>query len=101
MTMANPTGVVERQPKIAIINWQPRIRNTLRGFFSAILPNGLVLHHLALHEKGETRWVVLPAPTDKGPKLYAKFLDFRDRAAADNFRQSVLAALDEHLESLP
>jgi hypothetical protein len=101
--MPKPDGVFERHRDIAIADWQPRIRNTLRGFFSAMLPSGMIVHHLALHEKGESRWIGLPARewTDKGVKQYAKLIEFRDRATADRFRDTVLAALDEHLESLP
>ena len=90
--------------KIKISNWEPRIRKTLRGFFSAELPSGMILHHLMLHESGETRWVGLPSREwmdSQGVKQFAKLIEFRDRATADKFRDAVLAALDRHLETLP
>jgi hypothetical protein len=90
--------------KIKISNWEPRIRNTLRGFFSAALPSGMILHHLMLHEKDETRWIGLPSrewTNAAGEKQYAKLIEFRDRATADKFRDGLVAALDRYLETLP
>jgi hypothetical protein len=90
--------------KITITNWQPRIKNTLRGFFSARLASGMVLHHLQLHEKSESRWVGLAArewTDEQGVKQYAKLIEFCDRATADKFQGTVLAALDRYLETLP
>jgi hypothetical protein len=45
--MPKPAGSLGGQRNITITNWQPRIRNTLRGFFSAELPSGMILHNLA------------------------------------------------------
>jgi hypothetical protein len=101
--MAGATMPKSLGGKITITNWQPRIKNTLRGFFSATLPSGMVLHRLMLHEKGETRWVGLPSrewTNDQGLKQFAKLIEFRDHATADRFRDAVLAALDRHLQSL-
>jgi len=89
--------------EIIIADWKPRIQNTLRGFFSATLPSGIVLHNLMLHEKGETRWIGVPArewTNDQGTKQYAKLIEFRDRATANRFRDALLEALDRHLEAL-
>jgi hypothetical protein len=94
------------QRSIIIAGWKPLIKNTLRAFFSATLPSGITIHNLALHEKGESRWIGLPARewTDQqGTKQYAKLIEFLDRAVADRFRDEVLAALtatpplDSHL----
>jgi hypothetical protein len=85
---------------IIISDWKPHQKNTLRGFFTATLPSGLVLSSLMLHEKGDSRWIGLPArewTNDQGTKQYAKLVDFRDRATADLFRDKVLAALDKYL----
>jgi hypothetical protein len=87
---------------IEICDWKPLIKNTLRGFFSATLPSGITIHNLTVHEKGEARWIGLPARewTDQqGQKQYAKLIEFRDRATADRFRDTMLEALDRHLEA--
>jgi hypothetical protein len=85
---------------IVIANWEPRIKNTLRGFFSVTLPSGMILHHVMLHESAETRWVGLPSRewiNAAGEKQHAKLIDFRDRATADRFKGAVLEALDRHV----
>jgi hypothetical protein len=86
---------------IVIADWKPHQKNTLIGFFSATLPSGMVLHNLMLHQKGDARWIGFPARewTDQqGSKQYTRFVEFRDRAAADRFRDQILDALDRHLQ---
>jgi hypothetical protein len=85
---------------IIIDGWKPLTKNTLRGFFSATLPSGMVLHNLVLHQKGESRWIGLPArgwTNEKGEKQYAQLIEFVDRPTEHRFRDAVLAALDCHL----
>ncbi|HEY7388845.1 MAG TPA: hypothetical protein VH640_10065 [Bryobacteraceae bacterium] len=87
--------------KIQIADFRPLNKNTLRGFFSAMLPSGLVFHDLMLHERDDARWVGFPARewTDKsGVKQYVRFIEFRDRETANRFRDEILTALDEHLK---
>jgi hypothetical protein len=96
--MATPTRT------LVISDWKSFVKNTLRGFFSATLPSGMILHHLMLHEKGESRWIGLPArewTNEQGVKQFSKLVDFTDRATADRFRDAVLAALDKFLEAQP
>jgi hypothetical protein len=101
MEKAKPGGLAPAgQRSITVAAWKPRTQNTLRGFFSATLPSGMVLHNLTLHEKGEARWVGLPSrewTNDQGLKQYAKLVEFSDRKTANRFRDAVLEALDEHL----
>lgn len=88
--------------KIIIAGWKPLSKNTLRGFFSATLPSGLVLHSLMLHEKGESRWIGFPArewTDNQGVKQFAKLIEFADRPTAERFRDNLLEALDKHLEA--
>ena len=89
--------------QIIITEWKPYSKNTLVGFFSATLPSGLILHDLMLHDRNGARWVAFPSREWKdaqGEKQYARFIEFRDRPAADRFRDAVLDALDRHLEQL-
>lgn len=86
--------------KIQIDGWKSHEKNTLKGFFSATLPSGLVFHDLMLHEKNGSRWISFPARewTDQnGTKQYVRFIEFRDRETGNRFRDEMLAALDEHL----
>ncbi len=85
---------------IQITAWKPVVRNTLISFFSVTLPSGLPIHSVAVHAKGENRWLGMPAREwtgQDGTKQYAKLIAFADRAAANPFRDQVLAALDRYL----
>ena len=86
--------------KIIISDWKPHSKNTLRGFFTATLPSGLVFHDLMLHEREGARWIAFPARewTDQlGAKQYTRFIEFRDPGCRNRFRDEMLAALDAHL----
>ena len=101
---AKPAAGGDGQRSIIVAGWKPLIKNTLRGFLSVNLPSGMVIHNVTVHEKGEARWVGLPArewTNDQGVKQYSNLIEFRDRATANKFRDAVLAALDRHLEQQP
>jgi hypothetical protein len=88
---------------IQIADFRPHEKNTLKAFFTAILPSGLVFHDLMLHQKGEARWVSFPAREYKdaaGTRQFARFVEFVDRAAADRFKNAVLEAVDSYREAL-
>ena len=95
----SPTKAKIMSKPIAIRNWKPLQKNTLRGFFTIELPSGMIIHEVMLHEKGHSRWIQFSAReyADKeGQKQYRRFIDFSDRSVADHFRDLVLAALDQH-----
>jgi DMSO/TMAO reductase YedYZ molybdopterin-dependent catalytic subunit len=87
--------------RVVIANWKPHEKGSLKGFFTATLPSGLVLHSLMLHERGGSRWIGFPAREwvdQTGTKQYVRFVAFTSRAVADKFRDMVLGALDAYLE---
>jgi len=87
---------------VAISDWKPFSKNTLKGFFSVTLPSGLVLHGVMLHEKSETRWISFPAREyldQAGETQYARIVEFVDRGTANKFRDLVLEALDELIKA--
>jgi hypothetical protein len=89
--------------EIIISDWKPLTKNTLRGFFSASLPSGMILRSVMLHEKGEARWIGLPArewTNDRGEKQFSKLIEFSNREVADKFRDTMLEALDRYLAGL-
>jgi hypothetical protein len=88
---------------IAISAWRPYQKNTLRGFFSATFPSGLVLHGLMLHESEGHRWVTFPMRElldRRGKKQFAPLFGFRTRTAAQRFQCSVVKAINRHLANL-
>ncbi|HEY6291050.1 MAG TPA: hypothetical protein VI455_05735 [Terriglobia bacterium] len=85
-----------------ISDWKPHPKHSLKGFFTATLPSGLVLHDLMLHQNNGSRWIGFPAREWKaaqGNRQFARFIEFSERAASDRFRDQVLIALDKHLEA--
>ena len=86
--------------EIIIRDWKPHEKGSLKGFFSASLPSGLILNSLMLHQRNGARWVAFPARewvNAQGEKQYAQFVEFADRRTADKFRDALLDALDKHL----
>jgi hypothetical protein len=94
-------------PGIAIIDFRPLERNTLRGF-AAVKVNAwnLIIHDVAIHEKEGRRWASLPARPmldsnrqlmldDTGKPKYSRVLEFTEREVGDRFSQAVVAAVDQ------
>ena len=104
MPEAKPAEAIGGHREISVSGWKPHPKNSLRGFFTATLPSGLIFHDLMLHQKGASRWIAFPSREWKdaeGNRQYARFVEFASRRVADRFRDAVLAALDKYMESLP
>jgi len=81
-----------------ITNIKVVTKNTLRAFFSITLDSGLVIHNCSLYQKGESRWIGLPAEKyakKDGTTGYLKLVDFTSHQISGNFRRQVLLALEE------
>jgi hypothetical protein len=83
---------------------RPFRKNTLVGFASIRIDQmRLVIHDVALHEKGESRWAQLPAKPQlrdgaavvdaHGKAQYAVVLELEDRETRDAFARAVWAAV--------
>jgi hypothetical protein len=82
--------------KIVVSNWKPFENNTLKAFFSIVLPSGLILNKCSLHQKDGHRWIGLPSERYKkqdGTVAYAKLVEFTSREVADRFRNAVVQVL--------
>jgi hypothetical protein len=98
---AKPAASDGGHREIIITDWRPHEKNSLKGFFSATLPSGLILRDLMLHERNGARWISFWArewADSGGVKHYAQLVQFTDRRTADEFRRDVLDALDRHLK---
>jgi hypothetical protein len=92
------TPVVPPGPKpgeIEITNWKPHAMKTLRGFFTATLADGMILHSLSLHEKGDTKWINPPSRSYKDTQGLTHYVDLIEFANGQERR--ILAALDKFL----
>jgi hypothetical protein len=97
---ANPPAVSGGHGEIVISAWRPHRKNTVRGFFDATRPLGLVLHSLMLHERDGARWIAFPGrewSDAQGQRQFSPVVEFISRTIADRFRDQILAALNVHL----
>jgi hypothetical protein len=94
--------------KLTVIctDFKPLVRNTLRGFATIrIAEMRMVIHDVAIHQKGDARWAQLPAKPqinkdgvalrDKttGKINYSIVIELDDRATRDAFSAAVIAAV--------
>lgn len=80
-------------------------KNSLRGFASVELPNGLTIKDISLHELNGKRWSSLPskpvikdgAPVFKdGKAQYVPILQWRSRDLSDGFSEAVVALIEDN-----
>jgi len=73
---------------------------SLRGFLTVTLPSGIVIHNYQLLEAGGKRWIGLPARRFKvadGTAKYQPIVEFATKRGLQNFRESVLRAVESYL----
>lgn len=107
--MNNPNvgrGVMESlstPQEIKIADWKTREKNTLRGFFTAILPSGIKIRSFALHEKDGSRWINSPRRSlmEQGQEQFEELIGFTSTQVGKEFQRDVLAALDAHFAAMP
>jgi hypothetical protein len=80
--------------------FKPFEKKTLRAFVSFELPNGMILHGCALHEKNGSRWIGLPAREYQkadNERSWTPLVEFATKAAREEFQAAALAAVVRHL----
>jgi DNA-binding cell septation regulator SpoVG len=80
-------------------DWRPFSKNTLVGFVSLELPSGLIIHNVMLHERGDSRWVSMPAREYQkdGERSWVPLIEFADRDCRESFQRLALEAIDAYL----
>jgi hypothetical protein len=75
-------------------------RNTLVGFLVIETPSGLVLRDVTLHEKGDARWISMPAKQYEkdGAKSWIPYIEFATKESREKFQACALAAVDAYME---
>ena len=90
---------------VAVLEWKPLQRNTLRGFAKIRLGKSMVIRDVALHIKDNRSWAALPSKPvldsngdtkrqDNGKPAYVPMIEWLDRDAADRFSEAVIAAVE-------
>jgi hypothetical protein len=91
-------------PPVTVSDWKPRQSGTLRGFCTAQLPSGMVLHEVAIHTRNGSWWA---SPASKpmlsregtvlrdeaGKVRYAPIVSFDSKQTRDRLSQGVVNAL--------
>jgi DNA-binding cell septation regulator SpoVG len=87
----------------AVRQFRPFEKNTLLGFLELELPSGLIIHDITLHEKGDSRWVSMPAKQyeKNGEKTWIPLVEFTSKETRERFQAAALAALDEYMAEDP
>lgn len=95
----------DRAPGLILLSWKPPPKNTLRGFASIRLRNGLVINDVSVHRANGKAWAALPSKPmigsdgtpirdrETGKVRYAPILAWSDRTTSDRFSEAVVAAV--------
>jgi DNA-binding cell septation regulator SpoVG len=81
-------------------DWKAVEKGALKGFFSLMLPSGLIIKECKLFDKGEGRWIGFPSRSyqnNQGETKYSDFIAFDGPDTKQRFTEAGLAALDEVL----
>jgi hypothetical protein len=94
----NSPGSGMSETLFKILDFAAREKNTLRGFLDIEVTDGMLIRGISLHARNGARWLGMPSRQFEkdGTTGYAPVIEFTDRAAADRFRDAVLAALDRY-----
>jgi DNA-binding cell septation regulator SpoVG len=95
------------RPRLRLVEWKPLVKNTLRGFVSVELPNGLTIREMPVLVGKNGPWVSLPAKPQidggdqvrrdpNGKIAYVALLQWRSKELADRFSQAVIDLLLTH-----
>jgi len=90
---------------LALIEWKPMPRNSLRGFASVRLGASLIIKDVTVHASNGKRWAGLPGKpliqadgaAKRGPNgkpTYVPVMEWTSKDAADRFSEAVIAAVE-------
>jgi hypothetical protein len=90
---------------VEIVKFREYRKNTLQGFLTVLLqPSGLEIRDCTVHQKGDKRWIGMPAKPyqdDSGDTKYSLIVYFPDRDRSDLFQKAALAAFDRYRPPAP
>src|SRR5579884_937440 len=99
MKKTKPAMVGGGSNELSITEWEPRKKGTSVGFFSVILPCGLIIRSLVLHERNGDQWITMPGRVRREPdgsEGWEPYVDFAGDTAKKMFKTAVLEALEAH-----
>ncbi len=89
---------------IIVTEWKPLHRNSMRGFMTATLPSGMVLHDIVVHVSDGKPWAAPPSKPmigrdgvvmkdATGKARYSPIISFADKPTRERWSCSMIAAL--------
>lgn len=88
--------------RLVVHSWKAVVKNTLCGFCTVELPNGLYIEDISIHQKNGRYWASLPSVPQlengqqrfkDGKAQYKNILHWRDRDLADRFGEALISAI--------
>lgn len=90
---------------VALLDWKPMKRNSLRGFATVRIGKALKVSDVAVHAASGRRWAQMPSKPqmdkngtalreDSGKIKYVPMVQWTDRESADRFSEAVVAAVE-------
>ena len=95
-------------PPITLLDWRPIQKGGLRGFAKFRLGRSIIINDIAIHNSGGKKWAFMPSKPvhgpdgaqkigDNGKPIYAKIVEWVDRAASDRFSETAIRLIEaEH-----
>lgn len=95
----------EHPMPVALLEWKPMLRNSLRGFAVIRLGKSLRIADVAVHCSYGKRWAQMPGKAqidkdgsvrrdNKGKIQYSPTASWLDKDSADRFSEAVIAAVE-------
>lgn len=89
---------------IIVTEWKPLRRNSMRGFMTATLPSGMILHDIVVHVSDAGPWAAPPSKPmigrdgvsmkdAAGKARYSPIISFADKATRERWSSAMIAAL--------
>ncbi len=89
---------------IIVTEWKPLHRNSMRGFMTATLPSGMVLHDIVIHVTDGKPWAAPPSKPmigrdgvamkdAAGKARYSPIISFTDKTVRERWSSAMIAAL--------
>lgn len=94
------------ESRLVVHAWKAIVKNTLQGFASIELPNGLYIDDISIHQKNGKWWSAMPSVPmlengqhriKDGKPQYKSIMRWRSRELGDQFSVKLIAAIkDQH-----
>ena len=96
--------------RLVVHSWKPVVKNTLCGFCTVELPNGLYIEDISIHHKNGRRWAAMPSVPQlengqhrfkDGKGQYKNILHWRTRELGDQFSERLIEAIQSQHPGAP